>query len=112
MAISPDMEIPLQITPTASQPCEHQEINVSGSALQDECCTVQEVERKAVDGRKAGTEEWPTPRTYLKARVSNQACVVAEVRCVMFHHPLCLGLAEMFVRRREAACREHYRRAF
>lgn len=55
---------------------------------------------------------WPTARMYLKARISNQARVVAEVRRVVLHHPLRLGLAEMFIRRREAARREHYCRTF
>lgn len=51
-------------------------------------------------------------RAYLQARISNEARVVTEVRRVMLHHPLGLGLAEVLVRRREAARREHYCGAF
>lgn len=57
-------------------------------------------------------KQQPAPRTYLKARIGNQARVVTEICCVMLHHPLRLRLAEMFVRRGKAARREHYRRAF
>lgn len=70
--------------------------------------------RYSPPGWRDGTsgKQPPAPRTYLKARIGNQARVVAEVRCVMLHHPLGLRLAEMLVRRREAARREHYCRAF
>lgn len=62
------------------------------------------VSRAAQSGQHRGT--------HLEAGVGDEARVVAEIGRVMLHHPLCLGLAEMFVRRGEAACREHDCRAF
>lgn len=81
-------------------------MDISGAPLPDAGvgCKEPGVPRAAQSGQHRGT--------HLEAGVGDEARVVAEIGRVMLHHPLRLGLAEMFVRRREAARREHDRRAF